>query len=156
MFEASGNAILRRRTIVKRLVCTLGMLVILAMMLTGLLQAQQFGYRVAADIPSDFYVGDQQFPAGNYIFIVNYGNHAVTVTDLANRHSFVVLASPVEYASPGYDNRDNATVVELKSVGGRYQLADIKARTTGVSFSTGNPVGTFAENPPLRIVASLR
>ena len=140
----------------KRLVCTLGMLVILAMMLTGLSQAQQFAYRVAADIPSDFYVGDQQFPAGNYIFIVNYGNHAVTVTSAASHQGFVVLASPVEYASPGYDNRAKAAVVELKSVAGRYQLADIKARTTGVSFSTGNPAGTFAENPPITIVASLR
>ena len=46
----------------KRLICTLGMLAVLAMVLTGLAQAQQFAYRVAADVPTDFYVGGQQFP----------------------------------------------------------------------------------------------
>lgn len=140
----------------KRLIYTVGML-LLAMALTGLAQAQQFAYRVAADIPNDFYVGNQQFPAGNYLFSVNYGNHAVTVTNEANQRSFVVLASPVAYASPGYDNRDKSATVELKSVGGRYQLADIKTRAEGVSFSSANTGSTTAENSaPLTIVASLR
>ena len=142
---------------VKRLICTLGMLAVLTMVLTGLAQAQQFAYRVAADIPTDFYVGDQQFPAGSYTFSVNYGNHAVTVTNQANLQSFVVLASPVVYASPGYDNREKDAVVKLKSIGGRYQLADIKTRTAGVTFSSGNTGGTIAENAaPLTVVASRR
>ena len=141
----------------KRLIYTLGMLAVLAMVLTGMAQAQQFAYRVAADVPTDFYVGDQHFPAGNYTFSVNYGNHAVTMTNQANLHSFVVLASPLAYASPGYDNREKGAVVELKPIGGRYQLADIKTRTSGVTFSSGNTGGTTAENAtPLTVVASLR
>jgi len=141
----------------KILVCKFAMLVACIVALTGLALAQQFAYRVAADIPSDFYVGDQHFAAGNYIFSVNYGDHAVTITNEASRRSSVVQATPVAYASPGYDYRNKPAVVELNSLGGRYQLADIKARNEGVSFSTRNPAGSLAEqNAPVTIVASLR
>lgn len=132
-------------------------LAVFAMALTGLSMAQQFAYRVSANIPYDFYVGDQQLSAGNYIFTVNYGNHAVTVTNQANGRSAVVLASPIAYASPGYDNRDKPTVVELASVRGQYVLADIKTRSSGVSFSAANSNRTLAKSEEtVTIIASLR
>jgi hypothetical protein len=49
------------------------LLALLAISLTGISFAQQFAYRVAANVPYDFYAGDQLFSAGNYIFAVNYG-----------------------------------------------------------------------------------
>jgi hypothetical protein len=133
------------------------MLAVFAMTLTGLSLAQQFTYRVVANIPYDFYVGDQQLSAGNYIFAVNYGDREVTITNQANGHSSVVLASPIEFASPGYDNRNKGTVVDLNSVGGKYVLSDLQTRTNGVSFSTGNSTRMFAKNEgTVTIVASLR
>jgi len=133
------------------------LLTIFAMALTGFSVAQQFSYRVAANIPNDFYAGDQLFSAGNYIFTVNYGDRAVTITNQANGHSSVVLASPIEFASPGYDNRDKVTVVELNSVGGKYVLADLETRTNGVSFPQGQGNRTMAKNEgTVTIVASLR
>ena len=102
------------------------MLAALALSLTGMSFAQQFAYRVSANVPYDFYVGDQLFSAGNYFFAVNYGDRAVTITNQANGHSSVVQASPIEYASPGYDRRDKGTVVELASVGDRYVLFDVQ------------------------------
>jgi len=133
------------------------MLAIFAMALTGFSVAQQFSYRVAANIPNDFYAGDQLFSAGNYIFAVNYGDRAVTITNQANGHSSVVLASPIEFASPGYDNRDKGTVVELNSVGGKYVLADLETRTNGVCFPQGQGNRTMAKNEgTVTIVASLR
>ena len=133
------------------------MLAIFAMALTGLSVAQQFSYRVAASVPYDFYAGDQLMPAGNYIFAVNSGDRAVTITNQANGHSSVVLASPIEFASPGYDNRNTGTVVELNSVGGKYVLANLETRTNGVSFAQGQGNHTMAKNEgTVTIVASLR
>lgn len=133
------------------------LLAVLAMSLTGVSFAQQFAYRVAADVPYDFYVGDQVFSAGNYVFAVNYGDRTVTITNQANGHSSVVQASPIEYASPGYDRRDKGTVVELVSVGNRYVLTDVQTRTNGASFSIGAKTRTMAKNEGVvTLVASLR
>ena len=133
------------------------MLAALAISLTGMSFAQQFAYRVATNVPYDFYVGDQLFSAGNYTFAVNYGDREVTITNQANRHSSVVLATPIEYASPGYDRRDKGVVVELVSVGNRYVLSDVQARSNGMSFSNGSYPSTLAKNEGVvTLVASLR
>jgi hypothetical protein len=141
----------------KRIARYLVVLAVFAMALTGLSMAQQYSYRVAANIPYDFYVGDQLKSAGNYIFAVNYGDNAVTITNQANGHRLVVLASPIQFASPGYDNRDKGTVVELNSVGRRYVLADLETRTNGVSFPQGQGNRAMAKNEgTVTLVASLR
>jgi hypothetical protein len=133
------------------------MLAVIAISLTGMSFAQQFAYRVVTNIPYDFYVGDQQYSAGDYTFAVNYGDCAVTITNQANGHSSVVLASPIEYASPGYDNRNKGAVVELIPVGDRYVLSDLQTRTNGVSFSMGASAGTMAKGEGVvMLVASLR
>ena len=130
---------------------------VIAISLTGMSFAQQFAYRVVTNIPYDFYVGDQLFSAGDYSFAVNYGDRAVTITNQANGHSSVVLASPIEFASPGYDNRNKGAVVELVSVGDRYVLSDLQTRTNGVSFSRGTFPRTMATNEGVvTLVASLR
>jgi hypothetical protein len=141
------------RTHIRHLV----LLAVFAISLTELAVAQQFAYRVAANIPYDFYIGDQQYLAGNYLFAVNYGDHAVTITNQTSGHSSVVFASPLEPASPGYDSRDKATFVELVPVGDRYLLSDVQTRTNGVSFPKGSLPRTAATNEGIvTIVASLR
>jgi len=133
------------------------MLAAVAILLTGMSSAQQFAYRVASTVPYDFYVGDQLFSAGNYTFAVNYGDRTVTITNQLNGHSSVVLATPVEYASPGYDRRDKGIVVELMSVGDRYVLSDVQTRTNGVSFLKGSYPSTLAKNEGVvTLVASFR
>lgn len=141
----------------KRIARNLVVLAVFAIALSGLALAQQFSYRVAATIPYDFYVGDQLMSAGNYIFAVNYGDRAVTITNQANGHSSVVVASPIEFASPGYDNRNKGTVVELSNVGGKYVLSDLETRTNGVNFPQGHANPTMAKNEgTVTIVAALR
>jgi len=141
------------RTNIRHLV----LLAALATSLSGLAVGQQFTYRVAANIPYDFYIGDQQFSAGNYLFAVNYADHAVTITNQTNGHSSVVTASPLELVSPSYYNRDKATFVELVPVGDRYLLSDVQTRTNGVSFPKGSLPRTAATNEGIvTIVASLR
>lgn len=135
----------------------IGLLTVLAMSLVGFCAAQEFSYRVAANIPVDFYVGDQHMPAGNYLFIVNYENHAVTVQNQDNRQNTVVVGSPVMLASPGYSQRDIGTTVQLNSVRGRYVLANVITRNDGVTFSESRVNGMSASNERgMTILASLR
>jgi hypothetical protein len=130
---------------------------VIASALTGMSLAQQFAYRVATNIPYDFYVGEQLYSAGDYVFTVNYGDRAVTITNQANGHSSVVLASPIEFASPGYDNRNKGAVVELVPVGDRYVLSDLKTRTNGVAFPQEASTRTMAKSEGvITLVASLR
>jgi len=133
----------------------IGLLVALA----GTAMAQQITYRVRADIPVDFYVSDQLRAAGSYMFTVNCGDNAVTITNLANNHSSVVLASPIQDASTGYDRRDSKTqaVVEFNSVGGKYVLADIQTLTSGVSFASEVSNASIASNKGVvRVAAVMR
>ena len=131
------------------------MLAVAVIALTGMSLGQQFTYRVVANMPYDFYVGDQQFSAGDYTFAVNYGDRAVTITNQANGHSSVVLASPIEFASPGYVNRYRGAVVELVSAGGRYVLSDLQTRTNGVSFANGSYPRTASNNEGTVTIAAI-
>ena len=141
-----------------RNVRNLGLLAVFAMALTAFVSAQEFtAYRVQASIPVDFIAGDQQLTAGDYLFLVNGENHAVTIQNRATGKSVVVMATPIEYASSGYDRRNRSDVVELSSVGGSYVLSDIEIRNNGVSFSQGASSQTSAKKTgSLKVVASLR
>jgi len=142
-----------------RNVRNLGLLAVFAMALTAFVSAQEFtAYRVQASIPVDFIAGDQQLTAGDYLFLVNGENHAVTIQNQATGKSVVVMATPIEYASSGYDRRNRSDVVELSSLGGgTYVLSDIEARNNGVSFSQGASYQTSAKKiGSLKVVASLR
>ena len=141
-----------------RNVRNLALLAVFAMALAVFSSAQEFAaYRVQANIPVDFIAGDQQLAAGDYLFLVNGENHAVTIQNQATGKSVVVMATPIEYASSGYDRRNRSDVVELSSVGGSYLLSDIEARNNGVSFSQGATSQTSAKKTgSLKVVASLR
>ena len=141
-----------------RNVRNLALLAVFAMALAVFSSAQEFAaYRVQASIPVNFIAGDQQLTAGDYLFLVNGENHAVTIQNQATGKSVVVMATPIEYASSGYDRRNGSDVVELSSVGGSYLLSDIEARNNGVSFSQGASSQTSAKKTgSLKVVASLR
>jgi hypothetical protein len=132
-------------------------LAVFAMALTGVALAQQFAYRIAASVPYDFNIGAQHFAAGNYLFVVNYGDHAVTIHNQATGKSSVALATPIVYASPGYDMRDKGPIVQLDSVSGQYVLSAIQVRDEGVSFPISRSSGALAENDgTVTIAAALR
>ena len=140
-----------------RNVRNLALLAVFAMALAVFSSAQEFAHRVQASIPVDFIAADQHMAAGDYLFLVNGENHAVTIQNQATGKSVVVMATPIEYASSGYDRRNRSDVVELSSVGGSYLLSDIEARNNGVSFSQGASSQTSAKKTgSLKVVASLR
>src|SRR5215472_1098579 len=64
--------------VMKKNICNLAVLTVFAMALAGLSLAQDETYRVRVNIPFDFYAGDQQLPAGSYVFNVDYENHLVS------------------------------------------------------------------------------
>ena len=77
---------------------------------------------------------------------MNYGDNVVTIQNQANGRSSVVLASPIVYPPSGWAIRNEPTVVELNSVGGKYQLSDVKIREVGVSFPGANANRPYATN----------
>jgi hypothetical protein len=157
MFEADVGNTEEEENTMKHTSRYLAVLAILAMALTGVALAQQFAYRVAASVPYDFNIGDQHFAAGNYLFIVNYGDHAVTIRNQATGRSSVALAEPIVYASPGYDMRDKGPMVQLDSVSGQYVLSAIQVRDEGVTFAGASPNRSLARNEgTVTIAAALR
>lgn len=131
-------------------------MVVFTLTLTGLALGQQFAYRVVATMPSDFYVGDQNFAAGNYIFAVNYGDHEVTIENQNSRHSSVVKATPFDYPATGAVTMGKPVEVHLIAIGGRYQLADIKTSEVGVTFTQANVLEAAGNKGIVTVVASLR
>ena len=137
------------------------MLVVAAMSLTGLSLAQQFAWRVAANVPDAFYAGAKYCPAGNYLFTANYGDHAVTIKNQDTGRTSVVLGTPETFALTGSAYAERKTFVQLDWVGGQYVLADLQMRTNGVSFpeEIPNNVATDAmarDGKTVTVYASLR
>jgi hypothetical protein len=126
-------------------------LVVFAMALTGLCLAQDDTYRMRANIPFDFYAGDQQLPAGVYLLNVSYDTHAVTLRNQATGRTYSLLAVPAD----GEKSRE--AVVEFDVVGNNHVLADLKTANTGVNFSESKRVVTTAQRTgSVAIVATLR
>jgi hypothetical protein len=126
-------------------------LVVFVMAIAGLSVAQDSTYRVTANVPFDFYAGDQQLPAGMYQFEVNYETHAVVLRDRATGHSYALLAHPAD------GERGGEAVVDFDVIGGRHTLADLKTASAGVTFPEQKELVASAKNRgTVAIVATLR
>lgn len=130
---------------------SLVVLVVFAMALTGLSLAQNSTYRVTANIPFDFYAGNQQVPAGTYLFTVSYGDHAVTLRNHDTGRSYVVLARPSDGEGFG------EAVVDFDVIGDTHMLADVRTASTGVNFAESKSLLASAQpSGSVAIVAALR
>jgi hypothetical protein len=149
MFAAEdGNT---KESVMNTTVRSFVVLVVFAMALTGLSLAQEDTYRVTANIPFDFYAGDQHLAAGTYHFNVSYGAHVVTLRNHDNGRSYAVLAR----ASDGEGVGD--AILEFDVVGGAHLLADLKTASTGVDFSESKTLVASAQRGgTVAIVAALR
>ncbi len=126
-------------------------LVVFAMALTGLSMAQDDTYRVNANIPFNFYAGEQQLPAGMYQFEVNYGDHSVTLRNKTTGRSFALLARPGDGEDAG------EAVVEFDVVGDTHMLADLKTSSAGVNFPEEKAMlASATRRGSIAIAASLR
>jgi len=135
----------------KKTVCSFALLAVFAMVLTGLSPAQDDTYRVAANIPFDFYAGDIQIPAGNYLFNVTYGNHSVTLRNHDTGKTYIFLAEPAD------GDKFVAAVLDFDVIAGRYLLADLKTASTGVAFHETKPaIASDQHHRSVAIVAELR
>ena len=150
MFEADdGNP--EKEHVMQTTVRNLVVLVVVAMALTGLALAQDSTYRVTANVPFDFYAGDQQLPAGMYQFVVNLEDHSVMLRNKTTGRSYALLARPGDGESAG------EAVVEFDVIGGAHMLADLKTASTGVNFPEQKAMqASAARKGSVAIVASLR
>ena len=137
----------------KKTVCSFAVLAVFAMVLTGLSPAQDDTYRIAANIPFDFYVGDIQIPAGNYLFNVSYSNHSVTLSNHDTRQTLIFLAEPAD----GRRISGVAPVLDFDVIADHYLLADVKTADSGVAFRETKPAMASAQHRgSVTIVAALR
>ncbi|HEY4900875.1 MAG TPA: hypothetical protein VIH91_08675 [Terriglobales bacterium] len=135
----------------KKTVRNFVVLAVFAMALTGLSLAQDDTYRVNANVPFDFYAGDQQLPAGIYQFTVNYEDHSVMLRNKSTGRSYALLGRPGDGASAG------EAVVEFDLVRDAHILADLKTASAGVGFPEEKSMLASAKRRgSVAIVASLR
>ena len=126
-------------------------LVVIAMALTGLSLAQDETYHVRANIPFDFYAGNQLLPAGIYLVDVSYSTHVAELRNHDTGRTYSLIALPANGAGSG-----NA-VMEFNVAGNRHVLADLKTASTGVNFSQNKrAMATAQRTGSVAIVAELR
>ena len=149
MFAAEdGNT---KEFVMNKTVRNFVVLVVFAMALTGLSLAQDDTYRVTANIPFDFYAGDQQLPAGTYQFDVSYGTHTVMLRNHDSGRSYMVIARACD--GEGL----SGAMLEFDVVSGNHLLADLKTASTGVNFSESKTLLASAQRGgSVTIVAALR
>ena len=126
-------------------------LVVFAMALTGLSLAQDDTYRIRANIPFDFYAGEQQLPAAIYLIDVSYDTHVVALRNHDTGRTYSIVAMP------GNGGRSVESVVDFEVVGNNHVLADLKTASTGVNFFESKRVVRTAQHKGyVAIVATLR
>jgi hypothetical protein len=126
-------------------------LVVFAMALTGLSLAQDETYHVRANIPFDFYAGNQLLPAGVYLVDVSYATHVTELRNHDTGRSYSLIALPANGAGSG-----NA-VMDFAVAGDKHVLTDLKTASTGVNFSKNKrAMATAQSTGSVAIVAELR
>jgi hypothetical protein len=126
-------------------------LAVFATAMTGLSLAQDSTYRVNANVPFDFYAGDQQLPAGMYQFEVDYETHGVVLRNKTTGHSYALLAIPADGEAV------SGAVVDFDVIGDAHMLADLRTSSAGVNFTEHKVLPTSAKGRgTVAIVASLR
>lgn len=143
----------------KKTIRSFVVLVAVALTLTGLSLAQSLTDRVVANVPFNFYAGDQQYQAGTYEFVLNDQNHIVTLTNTANNRSKLILALPGESLGYGNQARQGFGRPELQfdSIGGSYVLASLTTKVAGAKFPEENVrLGSTQRGEPVTVAASGR
>jgi hypothetical protein len=150
MFEADdGNT--KKEHVMQKTVRNFVVLVVFAMALTGLSLAQNPNYRLVANIPFDFNVGNQHLPAGPYLFVVDYDSPVVTVRNTTTGQAEILLT--IKGESEGTGN----PLVVFDVIGGTHLLADLKTANRGVNFPESKAQVALAKRGrSVAIVASLR
>lgn len=95
--------------------------------------AQTYGYRVSADVPFDFAIGDSTFAAGKYEMVLTSGNGSVYSVSLFDVNRKRVLGATA--VRNGSTNKDNADLL-FAAEGGGYFLDKLRTPEMGFQFVT--------------------
>jgi hypothetical protein len=118
--------------------CKLAVLALFAVGLTGAALAQDVEHLVRANIPIDFYVGNQLMPAGEYKISFSVDEHQITIGQIATGRAAFLMGSPDD------GSRDERTVLTFKLVAGDvYALREFQAPDLGLSFKATAPQGSM-------------
>ncbi len=127
----------------KNNLCRLVALALFTFALGGAALAQDYGHKVRADIPFNFYAGNKLMPAGNYTFATNIANHNVEIGQSAKGPESFLQGSP-------YDGLKNGlAVLTFRTNGdGVYALQKVQGEDFGVSFNADKVLSHLAVNSP--------
>ena len=89
--------------------------------------------KVRADIPFDFYAGDQRVPAGTYMFSLSEDRYA-TIRNQQTGRTYWVLAKSTDM------ERNNQVVVTFDVVGDVHILHALQKDDASVSFFESTPL----------------
>ena len=105
--------------------------------------AQDFGPKVRAQVPFNFYAGGKVMPAGNYTFAINRQNHTIAITQYDKGIEAFLLGSPHDGSINGLTKltfRANDEDV--------YVLQKLEGPDFGLSFNAGKAVSRLAQDSP--------
>jgi hypothetical protein len=123
--------------------CKVVALALLTMALGCAALAQDYGYKVRADIPFSFYAGTQLMPAGTYIFATNVANHNVEIGRSQSGHESFLQGSPNDGSNNGL------AVLTFRTNGaGAYALQKVQEDDFGVSFNADKVLSHMAADRP--------
>lgn len=127
----------------KNNLCKVVALVLFTMVLGGAALAQDYGYKIRADIPFSFYAGTQLMPAGTYTFAANVANHNVEIGQSRSGHESFLQGSPNDGSNNGL------AVLTFRTNGAAtYALQKVQGEDFGVSFNADKVLSHLAANRP--------
>ncbi len=118
-------------------------LVVFVMALNAAALAQDFGPKVRAQIPFNFYAGGKAMPAGNYTFAINRQNHTIAISQYGQGIGAFLLGSPHDSSNNGLTKLTFRTNDEDV-----YVLQNLEGPDFGLSFKAGKAVSSVAQDNP--------
>ena len=93
--------------------------------------------RIKADVPFNFYIGEERLPAGNYIFEMRpIGFGASTSSAVAVYYADGTIVTMIPTMPAGYDYHSSDTQLHFRRYGNAYFLSKVEAPQAGASLKT--------------------
>jgi hypothetical protein len=93
--------------------------------------------RIRADVPFNFYVGEERLPAGSYIFEMRpIGFGAASSSAVAVYYPDGTIVTMIPTMPAGYDYRSSDAQLHFRRYGNAYFLAKVEGPQAGASFRT--------------------
>lgn len=108
---------------------------ILALLVLAVGASAGAGTRIRAAVPFDFFVGEEPFAAGNYIFEMRAIGFGSSSSAVAVYHPDGTIASLIPTMPDGYDSRSSDGHLHFKRYGSTYFLSRVEGPQSGAGLT---------------------